>query len=51
MPVYHIVPGTQGGQKRASDPLEQKLQMVVSCHVGAGNESGSSARIVGAHDN
>lgn len=26
-----------GGQKRASDPLELKLQMVVRHYVGAGN--------------
>jgi hypothetical protein len=27
-----------GGQKQASDPLELELQVVVSCHVGAGNQ-------------
>jgi hypothetical protein len=26
-----------GGQKRTSDPLRLELQMIVSCHVGAGN--------------
>lgn len=29
--VYH--------QKRASDSLELELQMIVSCHVGAGNQT------------
>ena len=29
--------GTSGGQKRALDPLELELQMVVSHHVAAGN--------------
>ena len=29
------MPGACGGQKRASDPLELELQMVVSCCVGA----------------
>ena len=28
-----------GGQKMESDPLEPELQMVVSCHVGAGNRT------------
>lgn len=28
-----------GGQKSASDLLELELQMVVSCHVGAGNQT------------
>jgi hypothetical protein len=27
--------GIHGGQKRVSDALEEKLQAVVSCHVGA----------------
>lgn len=29
----------QGGQKRASDPLELELQVVVICHVGAENKT------------
>ena len=29
--------GSLGGQKRALDPLELELQMVVSSQVGAGN--------------
>lgn len=35
-----------GGEKRALDPLEQELQLVVSYHVGAGvqKEPVSSAR-------
>jgi hypothetical protein len=31
------VPSALGGQKRASDPLELELQMVVSHNVAAGN--------------
>lgn len=31
-----------GGQKKASDPLELKLEVVVSHHVGAGTEAGTS---------
>lgn len=27
----------RGGQKRATDPWELELQMVISCHVGPGN--------------
>ena len=34
--------GARGGQKRESDPLELKLQMTGSHHVGV--ESGSSER-------
>ena len=37
-----LVPGAQGGQKRASDPLELKLQRVISCCVDAGNLPRSS---------
>ena len=33
------VPGTGGGQKRASYLLELELQMVVNHHVGAGNQT------------
>lgn len=33
------MPGAQGGQKMMSDPLELELLMVVSCHVGAGNQT------------
>lgn len=34
----HCVCSAYGGQKRLSDsPLEMKLQMVVTCHVGVGN--------------
>lgn len=29
----------QGGQKRASGPLELEVQVVVSCHVGASNQT------------
>jgi hypothetical protein len=31
------VPGALGGKKRALDPLELELGMVVSLHVGAGD--------------
>lgn len=31
-----------GGQKKVSDPLERKLEMVVSHHVGAGTEARTS---------
>lgn len=34
------MPGAQGGQKGALDLLELEVQMVVSCHVGAGIEPG-----------
>lgn len=36
--------GTQGGQKRAPDPLEWKLQMAGNQHVGVGKELRSAAR-------
>lgn len=40
MSVHHrYVSKAQGGQKRASSPLELELQMVVSDHVGAGNRT------------
>lgn len=45
LPVYVCnvcVHGTRGGQKRALDPLELELQMVIICHVGAGNQTRSS---------
>jgi hypothetical protein len=32
------MPCALGGQLRASDPLEPESQMVVSCHIGAGNQ-------------
>lgn len=31
-------PGDHGNQKKASDPLERELYVVVSCCVGAGNQ-------------
>lgn len=34
----------QGDQGRELDPLEQELQTVESCHMGAGTELGSSVR-------
>jgi hypothetical protein len=33
-------PDAPGDQKTLSDPLELKLQMVVSCHEGTGNQTG-----------
>lgn len=38
------MPGTQGDQKRAQDPLELQLQRAVSLHVGPG----SSGRVASA---
>jgi hypothetical protein len=36
--IYGICePGTHEGLKRASDLLQLELQVVVGCHVGAGN--------------
>lgn len=35
--MHHIHACTCGGHKRPSDPLELGLQMVVSCHISAGN--------------
>lgn len=32
------MPSAHGGQKKAPDPLELKLQMVVSRHIGSGNQ-------------
>ena len=37
--VYTCVLGAHEGQKRASDPIELALQMVVSVHVGAWNRT------------
>lgn len=33
------MPGVQAGQKRVLDPLKQELQIVLSCQVGAGNQT------------
>jgi hypothetical protein len=35
MSVYHVHAGTRGSLKKASDPLETELHLVISCHVGA----------------
>ena len=35
--VHYMCPGALGGQKRALDPLELELQVVVSGYVGPGN--------------
>ena len=40
--------GSHGGQKRALDPLRLELQMVVSCHVDAGNKLRPSGRAASA---
>lgn len=40
-----VVPGALTGQKMASHPLD--LLLVISCHVGAGIEPGSSGRAAG----
>ena len=42
------MPGTRGGQESELDPLELEVQMVMGFHVGAGTESGSSARAASA---
>ena len=43
--VHHMYfPGACGCYKRVSDPPEPEIETVVSCHVGAGNKSGSSGR-------
>lgn len=39
MSVHLCMVGTQGGQKRAPDPLEWELQTVVSHHVDSGNQT------------
>lgn len=36
--VYHCGSGAHGVKKVALNPLEFALQIVVSCHVGAGNK-------------
>ena len=36
MCVQHAVPGARGGQKRALNPADMHIQIVVNCHVGAG---------------
>lgn len=41
LPMYtsiYCVPGTCGGQKRALDPQELELEMVVCSHMGAGTQ-------------
>lgn len=40
--MYTCVPSACGNQKRASDPLKLALQMVVSYHIGAGNQTRQS---------
>lgn len=35
--LQHVWPGALISQKKALDPLELKLQMPVSLHLGAGN--------------
>lgn len=37
--AHHSYPGTQGDQKCASESLECGLEMVVSNHVGSGNQT------------
>lgn len=34
---YHMHAGSHGDQKRALDSPEPEVQIVVRCHVGAGN--------------
>lgn len=33
------IPSVHGGQKSVSDPTRRELQVVLSCHVGAGNRT------------
>lgn len=40
----YVMPGPCISQRRVPDPLEFKLQMVVSCHVAA-EKPGSFARV------
>ena len=42
------IPAAQRGQKRASDSLKLELQMVVSHHMGAGNQILVSQRAASA---
>lgn len=42
------VPGVHGAQKRISYPLKIGVTNVVSYHLGAGTEPGSSARAISA---
>lgn len=37
MPVYCLMPGARGDQKRVSGTLELEFLMVVGIYVGAGN--------------
>lgn len=37
MCMYHMGTKALRGQKKALDPLEPELEMVVRCYVGAGN--------------
>jgi hypothetical protein len=42
--VCLCVPGAHGRHKRVMDDLEMELQMVVSCHVGTGNQTSTKTR-------
>lgn len=46
--VLHIYACGQGSQKTMLDPLEPELQVVVSFHVGAENQTQSSIRAASA---
>lgn len=51
MTAYVCAPcacGAHRGQKMASDPLGVELQMVVSFHVGAGNQTWAAKSIQGS---
>lgn len=43
-----FMPGAHRDQKRALEPLELALQMVISCHVGSGNRPGFSGKAADA---
>lgn len=36
------------GQKRTLDPLDMELWVAMGCHLNAGNQTGSSAKLVSA---
>jgi hypothetical protein len=44
------MPDALGGQKRVSDSLKMELQMVVHCHVGAGDQIWVLGRTASALD-
>lgn len=37
--MHHVGTGAYGSQKKGLDPLQQKLTVLMSCVVGAGNQT------------